>query len=183
MADYTNLYAKCRRETGLTQETWAERLDVSVESVKAYELGARVPPKAVVVRMVQASGCQWLALRYLQETDEGLEVLPKVSITSLPMAVIALINKILAFADRSRDKQLLRIAEDGVIDETERPLFDEIVADLTELIGAVYQVKYAPGAAETQPARPCAAPAQRPRAKKYSPAAATTGLYHAPRRA
>lgn len=163
----TNLYATCRRDAGLTQEVWAERLDISVESVKAYELGARVPPKAVVVRMVQASGCQWLALRYLQETDEGLEVVPKVAITSFPMAVIALINKILSFADRNRDKQLLRIAEDGVIDEAERPLFDEIVSDLTELMGAVYQVKYAPGAAPAQ------------RAKKYSPAAATTGLYHA----
>lgn len=183
MGNDTNAYAKCRREPGLTQEAWAERLDISVESVKAYELGARVPPKAVVARMVQASGCQWLALRYLQETDEGLEVIPKVAITSLPLAVIALINKILAFADRHRDKQLLQIAEDGIIDESERPLFEEIVEDLTELIGAVYQVKYAPGAADSQQIRPNAAPAQRPRTKKYSPAAATTGLYHAPRRA
>jgi len=137
------IYKKCRQEAGFTQEQWAERLNCSVESVKAYELRLRVPPHYTVLRMVEESGCEWLALRHLQESSGCLEVLPPVGIRSLQGAVIALSNKIFDFADRHRDRQLMRIAEDGVIDEAERPLFDEIVADLADLIGAAYQVKYA----------------------------------------
>lgn len=139
----TSIYAKCRIEAGYTQETWAEALHLSVESVKAYELRLRVPPHGVVVQMVEKSGCEWLALQHLQETAGCLEVVPQVPIQSLPMAAISLINKILAFADQHRDRQLLRIAEDGVIDETERELFSEIVGDLSAIIGAAMQVKYA----------------------------------------
>lgn len=139
----TSIYAKCRLEAGRTQEEWAEDLRISVESVKAYELCLRVPPHDIVVRMVERSGCQWLALRHLQETTGCLEVLPQVEVKSLPMAAIGLINKILGFADLHRDKQLLQIAEDGVIDDDERPLFDEILSDLSALIGAAFQVRYA----------------------------------------
>lgn len=139
----TSIYAQCRIDAGYTQEQWAELLEISVESVKAYELLLRVPPHYIVVRMVEVSGCQWLALRHLQETAGCLEVVPRVEVKSLPMAAITLINKILGFADRHRDKQLLQIAEDGIIDETERPLFEEILGDLSALIGAAYQVRYA----------------------------------------
>ena len=38
----TNIYASCRRRTGMTQEAWAEALDVSVESVKRYETDVRI---------------------------------------------------------------------------------------------------------------------------------------------
>lgn len=139
----TSIYAKCRLDAGYTQEAWAEALHLSVESVKAYELRLRVPPHGLVVRMVEVSGCEWLALKHLQETAGCLKVVPPVEVKALPMAAISLINKILAFADEHRDKQLLLIAEDGVIDETERELFSEIVDDLSAIIGAALQVKYA----------------------------------------
>ena len=137
------IYAQCRLEAGCTQEQWAERLEISVESVKAYELQLRIPPHYIVLRMIEASGSQSLAIRHLQETAGCLDVLPLVDVKPLPMAAIALINKILAFADQHRDRELLRIAEDGVIDEDERPIYEEIVNDLSALIGAAYQVKYA----------------------------------------
>ena len=38
--------------------------------------------------------------------------------------------------------ELLTIAEDGIIDEAERPMFDEITGDLDGIIGAALQVKY-----------------------------------------
>ena len=38
----TNLYASCRRRTGMTQEAWAEKLNISVESVKRYETDVRI---------------------------------------------------------------------------------------------------------------------------------------------
>ncbi len=56
----------------------------------------------------------------------------------LPLAVIQLVNRIIGFADRNRDKELLRIAEDGVIDTAERPAYDQIVNELNDIIAAAY---------------------------------------------
>ena len=59
--------------------------------------------------------------------------------------MIRLVNRIIGFADKNRDKQLLQIAEDGVIDEKERPTYDEIVRELNDIIGAAYTLRYAEG--------------------------------------
>ena len=143
--EYLNPYQKARKTTCLTQEQAAERLGLSTESLKQYELGKRVPANAVVWQMVQIYDTSWLALEHLRDTSEALGVLPEVTVQSLPTAAIQLINRVLDFADRHRDRQLLRIAEDGVIDEAERPEFDDIVRDLHGIVGAALQVKYTPG--------------------------------------
>lgn len=138
--NYINIYQSARRAARLTQEQAAELLDISVESVKAYELGGRLPPNLMVVRMVQAYEAPWLALEHLQVTAAPLGVLPEVRVQSLPTAVIALINRAADFKDHHR--QLLRIAEDGVIDEEERPIFEDIAGELEGLISAAYSVIY-----------------------------------------
>ena len=143
--EYLNPYQKARKTTCLTQEQAAERLGLSAESLKQYELGKRVPSNAVVWQMVQIYDTSWLALEHLRDTSETLGVLPEVTVQSLPTAAIQLINRVLDFADRHRDRQLLRIAEDGVIDEAERPEFDDIVRDLDGIVGAALQVKFTPG--------------------------------------
>ena len=143
--EYLNPYQKARKTTCLTQEQAAERLGLSTESLKQYELGKRVPANAVVWQMVQIYDTSWLALEHLRDTSEALGVLPEVTVQSLPTAAIQLINRVLDFADRHRDRQLLRIAEDGVIDEAERPEFDDIVRDLDGIVGAALQVKFTPG--------------------------------------
>jgi len=143
--EYLNPYQKARKTTCLTQEQAAERLGLSTESLKQYELGKRVPANAVVWQMVQIYDTSWLALEHLRDTSEALGVLPEVTVQSLPTAAIQLINRVLDFADRHRDRQLLRIAEDGVIDDAERPEFDDIVRDLDGIVGAALQVKFTPG--------------------------------------
>ena len=143
--EYLNPYQKARKTTCLTQEQAAERRGLSTESLKQYELGKRVPANAVVWQMVQIYDTSWLALEHLRDTSEALGVLPEVTVQSLPTAAIQLINRVLDFADRHRDRQLLRIAEDGVIDEAERPEFDDIVRDLDGIVGAALQVKFTPG--------------------------------------
>ena len=65
------------------------------------------------------------------------------------MATISLTNRLRDAADRLAG--LLRIAEDGVIDDAERPEFDNIVQDLRETIAAAYQVIYADGAKKERP--------------------------------
>lgn len=137
--EYPNLYKRARLSTGLTQEAAAERLSLSPESLKQYEGGRRIPPDNVVARMVEVYRLPWLALEHSQATDT-LGVLPEVEPRPLPMASIALRNRL--HDATGRLDALLRIAEDGIIDNTERPEFDDIVEELRETMAAIYQVIY-----------------------------------------
>ena len=87
-------------------------------------------------------------MEHSRATDQ-LGVLPEVEAKTLPQATIALTNRLRDAADCING--LLRIAEDGVIDESERPEFDAIVADLRETIAAAYQVIYAADAKKERP--------------------------------
>ena len=138
--NYMNIYQKARRTARLTQEQAAELLDISVESVKAYETDQRLPGNLTVVRMARIYDAPWLALEHLVAISGPLGVLPEVRVQSLPTAVISLINRAADF--REHHRQLLRIAEDGVIDESERALFEDITGELEELIAAAYSVIY-----------------------------------------
>ena len=137
---YPNIYQRGRKTTLLTQEEAAERLHISPETLKRYEGGRLTPPDETVARMCEVYGVSWLALEHAKATDR-LGVLPEVEPKPLPMATISLTNRLRDAADRLAG--LLRIAEDGVIDDTVRPEFDDIVQDLRETIAAAYQVIYA----------------------------------------
>ena len=75
-------------------------------------------------------------------------IMPPVEQTTLQAATIRLFNSFARWADKRRDKQLLEIAEDGVIDEEERPMFDEIVRELGELVKDCYELRLASSDAE-----------------------------------
>ena len=145
---YPNIYQRGRKTTLLTQEEAAERLGISPETLKRYEGGRLTPPDETVARMCEVYGVSWLALEHAKATDR-LGILPEVEPKPLPMATISLTNRLRDAADRLAG--LLRIAEDGVIDDAERPEFDDIVQDLRETIAAAYQVIYADGAKKERP--------------------------------
>ena len=63
--EYRNIYKNARRAAGYTQETAAEQLGLSVESVRAYETGQRIPPNDVVEQMVICYNAQRLAYQHL----------------------------------------------------------------------------------------------------------------------
>lgn len=136
---YPNMYQRARKVTLLTQEEAAERLGISAETLKRYEGGRLTPSDETVAKMCSVYGVPWLALEHAKATDR-LGVLPEVEPKPLPMATISLTNRLRDAADRLAG--LLRIAEDGVIDDAERPEFDDIVQDLRETIAAAYQVIY-----------------------------------------
>lgn len=152
-----NLYQRARLSTGMSQERAAELIGLSPESLKQYEGGKTVPKDETVAKMVEVYSCPWLALEHAQATDT-LGVMPEVTPRPLPMASIALRNRLQDATGRL--DALLRIAEDGVIDEAERPEFDAICRDLDGIVGAALQVKY-----------PSDAP---PKTKKERPEAATS---------
>lgn len=158
---YPNIYQRARKVTLLTQEEAAERLHISPETLKRYEGGRLTPPDETVARMCEVYGVSWLALEHAKATDR-LGILPELELKPLPMATISLTNRLRDAADRLAG--LLRIAEDGVIDDAERPKFDIIVQDLRETIAAAYQVIYADAKKE----RPEAGTSKRSRSQRNS---------------
>nr|DAT70676.1 MAG TPA: helix-turn-helix domain protein [Caudoviricetes sp.] len=138
----TNLYASCRRRTGMTQEAWAEKLNISVESVKRYETDVRIPPIPVVLKMADLCGDALVGYKYIVKVSQELEVLPDIDSVNLQAATIRLMNRMARFAAKARDRQLLEIAEDGIISADEKPLYDEIMDELSGLVSAFYQLRY-----------------------------------------
>ena len=137
----TNIYKTARIKAGKTQEGAAEAIGISVESIKAYESYGRLPPADVVDRMCIVYDALYLAYQHNRIASGEIKVVPEIQVLDLPRAAIQLINKVIAFADRHRDRELLQIAEDGVIDESERELFGEIVAELDGIIQAATNLK------------------------------------------
>ena len=85
-----NIYQAARKESCLTQEQAAERLEVSETTVKAWEQGTRVPDNETVARMAELYETPWLALEHLKQAGGVLGVLPEVNVQSLPTAAITL---------------------------------------------------------------------------------------------
>lgn len=139
----SNIYQTARKAAGLTQEAAAERLALSVESLRAYETGQRLPGNDIVARMCAVYDTQFLGVQHLQLSAALLPVcIQEARPERLELATIKLVNRIIAFSNRHRNDQLLAIAEDGVIDEEERPQFLAIAAELDEIIRAALALRY-----------------------------------------
>ncbi len=139
-----NIYKTCRKAAGFTQEAAAERLGISVESLRAYEGGQRIPPNEVVELMVILYNAQHLAYQHLRETNAMYgRVVPEVPQCSVLEASARLTNRIYAFADSHADRRLMRMAEDNVIDPVERPEFDAILEELQEIVEAALALRCA----------------------------------------
>lgn len=124
----------CRELAGLTQEAAADKLCCSVRSLARYESGEQAVPDDVAYKMAVVYESQYLAVQHLRLVSHvAAELLPPVTVLDLPQAAIRIINRFRLFAENHRERELLAIAEDGVISPEERPLYDEIMAELQEL--------------------------------------------------
>ena len=142
--EYRNIYKTSRKAAGLTQESAAERLGISVESLRAYEGGQRIPPNEVVELMVILYNAQHLAYQHLRETNAMYgRVVPEVPQCSVLEASARLTNRIYAFADSHANRRLMRMAEDNAIDPVERPEFDAILEELQEIVEAALALRCA----------------------------------------
>lgn len=141
--DNCNIYQTARKAAGLTQEAASERLALSVESLRAYETDNRIPGNDIVERMITVYNTQFLAVQHIQATSHLLpSCLQDVRSEPLPVATIKLVNRIIAFAAKHRNDQLLAIAEDGVIDDAEKPEFDQISSELDEIVRAALALRF-----------------------------------------
>ena len=132
MRNYRNIYQTARELKGLTQEAAAERLDISVDSLGAYEQDRRRPPDSTVLRMAQLYDFPYLCYQHIASGELG-GVLPEVTPTSLEQATMRLVRLIGKFAKSGRLDQLLEINEDGRITAEERPLHDAIMSELRDI--------------------------------------------------
>lgn len=137
----SEIYQTCREQAGYTQERAAEGLNCSVRQLARYEAGEAPVPDDIAYQMVVLYDSQLLAVQHLRLVSQvAAEILPPVTVLDLPRAAIRIINLVRKFAERHRERELLDIAEDGVISPEERPLFDQIMAELQELVRAIMEL-------------------------------------------
>ena len=136
-----NIYQSARLAAGMTQEQAAEALHLGETTLRGYESGRVTPPDETVVLMSRAYGADRLRLDHACATDK-LGVLPQQAMPAdFVLVAVQLYNMLMKFAERHRGKQLLQIAEDGIIDEDERPLLDEIICELEGVSAALRAIK------------------------------------------
>lgn len=140
-----NIYKTARITACFSVEQAAELVGISVSSLKDYEAYTRIPAICTVDRMCDAYHAPILAYQHNKVISGKYQVAPDVEERDLVTAAVRLVNRVLAFAGKHRDRQLLEIAEDGVIDEEERPLFDAIIQEIRDLIRACTELTLARG--------------------------------------
>lgn len=139
---YRNIYQIAREATGLTQEKASERLDISVDSLRAYEGDKRIPPDRVVIKMIEIYDAQYLAYQHLKTSDlVGNSYLPNIEIKDLPSAMLRLQKEVNDFI-KLRD-EMIDITCDGVIDDTEKDRWEVIIKELNDVADAIMALKFA----------------------------------------
>lgn len=134
-AEYRNIYKTARRAAGMTQEAAAERLGISVESVRAYETGQRIPPNDIVEQMVICYNAQHLAYQHLHETNALIaRIVPQLEQRTVLEVAVRIHNSMNRFQKLRSLDRLMEIAEDNNVDDAERKDFDAIIAELREII-------------------------------------------------
>lgn len=132
-----NIYQKSREAAGITQERAAELIDISVESLRAYESGKRIPQSSTVVRMVDIYNTQFLAYQHLKNSDSiACSLLPNITEKGLAEAVLTLIKEIREA--ESLIPTLIEIASDGVIKDDERNAWNQIKKEFGDVIKSYY---------------------------------------------
>lgn len=139
--EYRNIYQIARESAGITQEKAAELIDISVESIRAYESGRRIPPGNVVIRMVDIYDARYLAYQHLKAEEVGQKYLPEIDVKDLPSAILRLQKEVTDFL-KSRD-ELIDITCDGIISAEEMPRYQRILKELDDIVAAIMSLKCA----------------------------------------
>ncbi|MEG1758529.1 MAG: helix-turn-helix transcriptional regulator [Oscillospiraceae bacterium] len=146
-SDERNIYQTARKAAGITQEHGAELLALSVESVRAYESGSRLPSDDVVVRMMDVYDNQLLGAQHLRSASAlGRCIIPELKASDISTAVLKLQKELNDFMKLRDD--VLDITCDGLIDATESERWQRVLQELDEVAQAIMIVKFAKGASD-----------------------------------
>jgi transcriptional regulator with XRE-family HTH domain len=142
----TNIYGRCRRARGITQEYAAELLGVATRTVAAWESGERIPSGVMVARMVDVYQTPVLAVEHLRLNDElARNIIPRIAETPLPQAVCQLISAVRNFSAIEGEDRLLQIAADGKVDEIEKAEYDMLLEALEPIVQAAMTLRITAG--------------------------------------
>jgi DNA-binding XRE family transcriptional regulator len=140
-SDPRNIYQIVRKAAGYTQERAAEILDISPESIRAYETGITIPPNKVVSSMIEIYNAQYLAYQHLIYSSNIARLcLPELDLKDLPCAILHLQKEVTDFL-KCRD-ELIDITYDGKITPAERPRYDAIIKELDDIVAAILALKF-----------------------------------------
>ncbi len=142
--DFGNIYKRARKTTVYSQEAWAGLLGVSVEAVRQYENGTIMPAEDILLTMAEISGLTILPYWHLQKKSRiAGAILPELEEQKgLPEAVLALLIQVEEFQANGM-RALMRIAQDGRVDEDEAEAYDEAIRQLQRMIRKAYELGYA----------------------------------------
>lgn len=136
-----NIYGRCRRAAGLTQEQAAELLDCGVGTLARWETDVHRPPDEKVMAMCRIYKCPTLAMEHLRSSSELARVLlPEVEEKPLAQAVLGLLSAMRTFTTAELDWGLMEIAADGAVSPDERRGFEFLIFRLEEVVSASYQL-------------------------------------------
>lgn len=133
MLKYRNIYQSARERAGMTQEAAAEQLLIAPETLRTYETSRRRPSDEMVMLMAELYSCPTLVYLHLKSGAFG-DKFPELTERSLQEGALRLFRLLRDFARAGSVETLLEIAEDGVIDAAERPLFDAVMDALREIM-------------------------------------------------
>lgn len=137
-----SFYQVARNSKGLTQEKASELLNISVESLRAYEAGRTAVPDDICVAMMDIYDANYLAAKHLRINAAGAKVIPEFKVgMPVPQAILQLqkeVKDVVNYMDR-----LIEIGSDGVIDASEQKDFEKIIKEIEELKTALYNIEYA----------------------------------------
>ena len=140
-SEYRNIYQIAREASGFTQEKSAELIDISVESLRAYEGGKRTPPDKIVIKMIEIYDARYLAYQHLKTSAEvGQTYLPTIELKDLPTAILRLLKEVNDFI--TCKDELINITCDGVISEDEKDRWNLILKELEDVERAILTIKF-----------------------------------------
>ncbi|HBF5453332.1 TPA: helix-turn-helix transcriptional regulator [Clostridioides difficile] len=137
---YQNIYQISRENTGLTQEKASELLDISVESLRAYENDKRIPNNQIVAKMVSIYNNNLLGYEHVRRTTEaGVMFLPKLEMKSLSSITLKLHKEIKDYLKKEDD--FIDIVEDDVIDTEEEEVWNDVMQELEDIFKSILILK------------------------------------------
>lgn len=132
-----SIYSRARVFAGISQESAAELLHLSVRALADYESGQRRPPAQTVEQMAALYDSPGLRLDHARETDE-LGIIPEsAQPCTLECAALRLGNRLRRFYRGDYADRIGEIAEDGRIDEGEAADYRQITCELRSLHAAI----------------------------------------------
>jgi len=139
-----NAIQRARICKGLTQEALAERAGYSVDSIRAWESGARIASLEALDTLQVCLDAPWLPGVYLREQTNALNhLLPEFEVgRPLSEAAAEYICCLLELIDKKVDRTLLRMVADGKIDEVEREVYEDILSIAARANKAYFEMLY-----------------------------------------